>query len=198
MSISKENMQKMIETYEGRDVVVPVDLDGETVEITVHPQISMGDFASAAKDMADIRFVDDGDGGMLYAPYLDEFARRFVIVSYFTDIDLGELYDVEARTTVSVVEPVWKFLWSHVYTQIENSVDDNMLYELLCAADKMVDAKRREVEPGPDRLWARLDKLADETKAAMGEMSPEDGAAMRAVIEKLNGLDEGKIVELMR
>lgn len=197
--MTKKMLQKMAKWHAPREKIVSVAVDGETVDIKVKPVICLSDFGAAAKDIAEMQFIPDGAGGEKWAPYLTEFAKRYALVTYFTDLDLTALMKkTDGDATLEAAEPVWEFLWSGVFDEILNAIDSVCMYELVCAADALVERKCKTTEPGTDRLWAALDGLVKQTQEQMGDMTPEDGEKFRAVIDKLSGIDEGKIIELMR
>ena len=192
-------MQKMLKEYAWKDVKVTIPVGDKQAEITVHPVLPLAQFGAAAQDMCDMQFLAGEDGEMKYAPWLEPFARKYVLLTHFTDLDLSDLVKkTDGVNTISGAEPAWQLMWSGVIAKVLEEVDSYCWYDLLTAADRLVETKRKTTEPGPDRLWTKLSDLVDETKTALGEMTPEDGEKMRAAIEKLSGIDEEKIVKLMR
>ena len=197
--MTKKMLQKMAKEHALKTQTISVAVDGETVEIKVKPVLGLAEFGAAAQDIADMQFIPDGEGGEKWAPYLAEFAQRYALAAYFTDLDLSALVKkADGDMTLGAAEPIWEFLWSGVFDEIRNFVDGRCGLQLCAAAKALVDRRRKETEPGPDKLWAALDKLVQQTQEQMGDMTPEDGEKLRAVIDKLAGIDEGKIVEMMR
>ena len=198
MAVSKTMMKKILKEHAPQDVKVTIKVGDKQAEVTVHPIIPLTRFGAAAEELCNMQFIKDADG-VRYVPWLEPFARKYILLAYFTDLDMSELVQKDGdENTISGAEPAWQFGLSDVFYEIMEAVDARCWYALLDAADDMVCTKRKLIEPGPDRLWAKLDRLVEETKDAMGEMTPEDGEKMRAAIEKLRGIDEEKIVKLMR
>lgn len=201
MSINKTTLQKMVKQYAQQDIIVEIPVSDKTVNIKVNPVLSLADFCVAAQTICDMQFVDDENGNERYVPYLREFAERFALVQYFTDIDLNMLKKGD-DTTYQSVEPIWQFLWSGAYDKIVSALyehtDKFSYWPLLGAASDMIDDRREKTKAGPAKLWAELDELVAQIKQSFGEMTPEDLEQTREVIEKLTRMDEGKIVDLMR
>ena len=204
MSISKTTLQKMAKQYAPQDEVVAIKVGDKDVDIKVKRALSMVEFGAAAKDMADMQFIVGVDGKEEYAPSLAEFAERYVIATYFADLDLKALIKNDG-STMSAAEPVWQFLWSEVYNEIYKVVcrdsmqaGESQYWALVEAANELVEARKKTLEPGAAKLWAALDELVDQMKQSFGDMAPEDADEFRAVVKKLSGLNEGKIIELMK
>lgn len=200
MSITKKNLQKLVKQYTRQSTKLAIDLDGAQVEITVHPILSLSQFGLAAQDIAQMQFLTEKNGDEVYAPYLRSFAERYVLFGYFTDLNLQALEEktADGGSTIGGVESIWTVLMSGLYDEVMQYVDVGCWRDLLSAADDIVQAKRKAIEPGPQKLWANLDELVDQMKQSFGDMTPEDREKWFNVVEKLNKLDEGSIVELMR
>ncbi len=199
MSITKKTLQEIVKSSARASATIDVAVGDETVQIEVRPVITFAQYSQAAKDIADIQFVTDDDGNAMYAPYLAEFARRFVLMSYFTNLDLKALEKKsKSGTTIGSVEPIWTVLMSWIYDDVLEYVDPACWDGICAAAKDLVDAKRRMTEPGPQRVWNQLDGFVAQMKQSFGDMTPEDLEETRAAVKKLTELDEGEIVKLMR
>ena len=202
--MNKSTLQKMAKQYAPQDKIIYVQVGDKNVEIKVKPVLSLAELGTAANEICELQFATDENGNESYIPWLRLFAERYVVVNHFTDIDLTALKKDDVNT-YSAVEPIWQFLWSDIYEQIldaviadDSCIGDSTYWALRRAADDMVNARRKALEPGAAKLWASLDELVDQVKGSMGEMTQEDLEQTREAIAKLTQLDEEKIVELMR
>lgn len=72
---------------EHKPEVITIGNDESILEIPVKKWLSLTDRCSIVRDICDMTFVKDNDTGDLsYAPYLFNFAVRYNLLVYFTDV----------------------------------------------------------------------------------------------------------------
>ena len=206
MSINKTTLQKLAKQYAPQETELKVMVGDKEVTIKVKRVLTLAEYIAAVNSIADMQFITTDDGKEIYAPYLHQFAERYGTVMAFTDLDLS-LLRKQSDNSYEALEPIWEFLFSNVYGQIEEILQSlkspaenttSNYWDVIGSADEMVEMRRKQIEPSAATLWNALDELVDEIKQSFGEMTPEDMEETRAAIKKLTKLDEGKIVELMR
>lgn len=114
----------------------------------------------------------------IYHPEYREIAKRYVIIKYMTNIELGsttaaELFQVsQGGTWYSLIESEVTKL--HVWAELEQAIDENINYKLLTRKTSF------------DALCEILGTFADK----MG-----DTKSLDALAEKLSNLDDKAVVE---
>lgn len=144
------------------------------VAVTVKGYLSADIYAEIANTIANSSFDEVGT----YRPEYREIARRYVVLKYMTDLDLGEMDTSEIfKVTQSgtwyntIVNEVNKL---PVWAELEQSVDEIINYKLLTRKTSF------------DDLCEILSDFAEK----MG-----DTKSLDAIADKLSNLDDKAVVE---
>lgn len=144
------------------------------VAVTVKGYLSADTYAEIANTIANSSFDEKGT----YRPEYREIARRYVVLKYMTDLDLGEMDTGEIfKVTQSgtwyntIVNEVNKL---PVWAELEQSVDEIINYKLL--------TRKTSFDDLCEILSAFAEKMGD-TKS------------LDEIAEKLTNLDDKAVVE---
>lgn len=143
---------------------IPVDIKG---------YITADTFAEITNTIANSCFDEEGK----YRPEFKEIARRYVVLKYLTDIDLGEISSTE----------IFKITQNSWYETIEIEINKLSIWcEIDRAVDEIINYKLLTRKSTFDDLCETLSKFAEK----MG-----DTKALDSIAEKLNNLDDKTVVE---
>lgn len=175
---------------------VDITLNDQTYTIQIRQDIPLAEYMEACRRAAEMCFSFDEDGKPVsYHPANKQFAENYVFLRYWTDVDLDELRGL-CQSDEEYTDAVWRLC-----------IRANLPFEVTyggmpdgfwCARDEMIEELKREMRPGMDEVWKNVNDFLDSIKTQFGEMNEEDIEATREAIKKLGGMDEGKIVELLR
>lgn len=140
-------------------------------KVTIRTSISTNDFATAVHTIADSCFVD-GE----YRPEYKEIAKRYAVLKYLTDIDLGE---IEVNEIFELSQASW-------YLDIENACAKyTAYYDIQKAADELIDYRIRTHQTNFDDLCDTLKEFAEK----MG-----DTKALEDIATRLGNLNDKEVV----
>lgn len=144
------------------------------VPVTVKTYLDADNYSEIVNTIANSCFDESGT----YRPEYREIARRYVIIKYMTDIDLGEMGVSEvfkctqgSTWFASIATDVTKL---PIWTEIEQAVDEAINYKNLTRKTSF------------DNLCEILSAFAEK----MG-----DTKSLDAIAEKLSNLDDRAVVE---
>ena len=156
-------------------------------KVTIYTSITTNDFATAVRTIADSCFVpqtikgEDGKeiqtGVIDYRPEFKEVAKRYVVLKYFTDIDLGE----------TAVDEIFELSQADWYLDLETAVANHGTYlEVQKAADELIEYRIRTRQTKFDDLCDVLKQFADKAT---------DMKSLEEIADKLKNLDDKAVVE---
>lgn len=184
--------------YESEPVYesVVVTLNDQEYAVNVRKDISLQDFMEACRRAAEMCFSFDENGKPVsYHPANKQFAENYVILRYWTDVDLNKLREL-CQSDEEYTDALWRLcIKTDLIFKIEMTGVTEGFYG---AREEIIDELKREMCPGLDEVWKNVNDFLDSIKTQFGEMSEEDIEATREAIKKLGGMDEGKIVELLK
>ena len=141
-------------------------------KVTIYTSITTNDFVTAVHTIADSCFVD-GE----YRPEYKEIAKRYAVLKYLTDIDLG---DAEVSEVFELTQADW-------YLEIENACAKYAAYyDIQKAADEVIEYRIRTRQTKFDDLCDVLKQFADK----MGDTKSLDDIA-----ERLGKLSDKEVAE---
>lgn len=141
-------------------------------KVAIYASITTNDFATAVRTIADSCFVD-GD----YRPEFKEVAKRYVVLKYFTDIDLGE----------TAVDEIFELSQADWYLDIETAVANHGTYlEVQKAADELIEYRIRTRQTKFDDLCDVLKQFADKVA---------DMKSLEEIADRLKNLDDKAVVK---
>lgn len=193
-SKAKAEMQEQL--VNGIAAVAPCTIDvtaeGLQYPIKVRPTLTLEQRSFLVESIADLCFVGDE-----YVPYMADFARKYGVLSSYTDLNFDNVSMEEAYRMTQNRE-----LYRAVYDVIDDDLsavfaDVNMLIDwrkqkLLktSKAEELYDALINFV----DGLETMLDRIAEMLSAS----EAENGVSMKdmvAMIDNLKHLDEAKLAQ---
>ena len=142
-----------------------------TVEVTVKKTLSFEERRDMVNGIVDMLFVNDGENGEQYCPYLKKFAFEYHIVTFFTNISLP-----------AKVEDIWDFFYTtDVANRVVYSLPDGYVAEIIAEANEMIEFKKVKL--------AKQNKLDEVLSSAVG--------LFKAISKKLEGADGKAILEYL-
>lgn len=182
--ITKSMQMKLLKKLAKNESTIPLDVDGETIEVIVKKRIPYAEFCEAVHTL--VRIIGGDDEETTYRPERIEMAEWFVWLAYFTNID------TELKDKDGAVEKDVERLWS--LRQIEALTnawyDDRYAYDFGSvheAADEIL-TKYRYKKPGSIAL-EMLDELFNDMKSQFAKLDGE------AVAEWLKSFAETEAAE---
>lgn len=150
-------------------------INGE--KVTIKTYLSTEEFFNAVHTVADNCFVADEETGIVeYKPEYREPAWRYMVLKYFTDIEIGE---VSVNEIFEVTQSAW-------YEEIERICAENPLYcEISRVADRIIASNRKTA----------FDKLCDSLSAIITTDPSQNLADIKDVLDKLGTVDPKAFVE---
>lgn len=162
------NINKLIDKYPLSHSKVKI---GKTI-VQIKNFLSVDEFSEAVNMVIDGCFPNDK-----YVPEFKDVATRYMILTTFTDIDLGDM----------PIEEVFKVSQADWYNIIENKVAELPIYhEIINAVNDGLEYKIRTQKNSFDYLCDTLSDFA----FRMGDTSVFEKLATR-----LEGLDDKKVAE---
>lgn len=158
------------------DITSKTPLKDEVIKIsklpvTIRTSLSTDDFALAVRTIANSCFVND-----VYRPEFKEIAKRYIILKYLTDINLGDLE----------VSEIFEYTQSQWYLDVENAcANHTAYYDIQKAADELIEYRIRTRKTAFDDLCDTLKEFADK----MG-----DTKSLENIAERLGNLSDKEVV----
>ena len=196
--ISKTKIDAMISNHKLPTKQIEVNAGASNVTIEVNPNISFANMIDAARELAGMQFaVDKKTGKEFYAPYLTEMAEWYVMLKYFTNIDVAIPDDAD-DPNMKVYERLWRLRFCpEINNQIFSAVG-SVWDAIADAAMEMIDDRRERLKPGALAFWGKLDELLDVIKQRFEAVPEEDWKALIEGIGKLEGIDDNNIIEFLK
>lgn len=153
-------------------------INGEKVIIKTY--LDMADFFNAVHTVADNCFVvDEESGEIIYKPEFYEVSWRYVVLKYFTDIEVDD---------ISLAE-VFKMTQANWYKEIEGALIDNLIYYEVNKAAERVISYRLSTQK------SSFDKLCDNISAFLESNSSDSLADVKEVLAGLEKVDKQAFVD---
>ena len=150
-------------------------INGE--KVTIKTYLSIGEFVNAVHTIADLCFVEDETTHkVVFKPEYRDIAWRYMVLQYFTDIDLSEVS----------IDEVFKVTQSDWYAEIERICAENPVYCEISKADDSVIAMRQK---------SAFDNLCDNLSAIIATDPSQNLADIKDVLDKLGAVDPKAFVE---
>lgn len=145
--------------------------------VTVKTYLDVDHYASAIRTIANSCFTEEG-----YRPEFKEVAKRYVIVKYFTDIEIGDMS----------VEELFKVSQNDWYYTIENEVANLGIYvDMMNAVDEVIRYRLSTAKTS-------FDELCDEVREIAGRVDDrqsEDMNVMEKLLNKLSSVNNDTIAK---
>lgn len=134
-------------------------INGIKVEIKTY--LDADNYAEAINTMAESCFDKSG----AYRPEFREIVRRYIILKYFTNIDIdsvsiNEIFkDSQSGNWFEEIESV--IVNTRIWTEIEQAVDNKISYEIKSSFDKLCDKCTELLNVIPTDINETLSSLSD-------------------------------------
>lgn len=158
-------------------------LKNETVkingtEVKIQTYLDADTYVAAVQTIADTCFQDD-----TYRPEYRELARKYVILKYFTNIEISD----------DMVKEIFKMSQSGTwFTKIERAVTSLPVWiEIEIASNELIDYKIRSRKTSFDELCDSLKALTAEIAANTNSI---DMDVIKNFTDRLNGISNKEIV----
>lgn len=210
--VSKTKIDAIIKKNKPPVETVELNIGDGMVTVEINPNISHADFVAAARELAEMQFAVDtsaqkddvSDGGKakksvkeFYAPYLSEFAEWYVLLKYYTNIDVSTPAG-ESDPDAKAFERLWALrncgdLREKIYATVKDT-----WFALADSAYSIVEGRKEQLRPGAVKFWNSLDELLETMKQQFYHVSPDDWQGLIEGIGKLSGIDDNKIIQFIR
>ena len=194
--VAKSKLDKMVKAYINDVKTEHIKVGDDEVDIEVKHTLPYHDYLAAVNDFADLVFTTDDTGKEVYRSEDEEFARRYVFLKYFTNIDMDPRKK-DGEADPNFVSRVWS-VYQMMYDTDDGWVEPSIMYTICSAALDRIKEKRKEIEPGAASFWKTLSDFADEMKEQFGEMSEEDVKNASAAMAKLASIGESDIIKALK
>lgn len=172
-----DDKEKLYETLandsNAREQTVTFGKDN-SISIVVKPTINYSMRLRMIKDIVSLVIQKNSDGTETYCPDMCEFAKRYFVINYFTNVELPQNID-EAWLLLRYTN-----LFDAVYDICQPFCDD-----VLRAAEEEIRFKRNVLEKNSGIL-SELNKMIQSIRAQLQEVTPEK---MQEILEKLKELN---------
>lgn len=144
-----------------------------TVEVLVKKKLSLVERKRFTDAIVSMCFVDDGDGNIMYCPYLKKFAFEYHAVLFFTNIEL-----------TGDVEEVCEFLaGTDVVRRIAMVIDEGYVAELFGEVNELIEYHKESLLK-KSKLDDVLGGISDVAKALGSKFDGEDGESLMKYLEE--------------
>lgn len=178
-----------------KKVFVTSKLDNEVVtindfQIEIKNTLSLDDFAQFVTNVADSCFTtDEITGETTYAPYFYDVAKSYYTIKYFTNIDVDK---VDIKT-------FWLTFMSDNCQAVLDYIKDVPYYkEAIRSIDELI---KHKIELLIKRTPTKFDEVCDSIKNVINKsesfMENLDMTSIKKIADKLNGMSEREIVEII-
>lgn len=158
--------------------------EGENAfEVVVNPVLRFEDIVKMVNEIVDLVFVS-GETYAAYTPAYEDFAKRYVAISYYTDFKLPKKLD-----------DAWLILkYTSLYDDVIEIVGKDIV-GIYAAADNAIASKCRYLENKTD-LNAFMDKATSESSQGY-QFTGEDVKQLLGTLKGLNGISIDNIVDVI-
>lgn len=165
------NIINLTDRYPLNHSQVKIDKNN-TVQVKTY--LTVDEFVNAVKTIVDACFIDGK-----YMPEFKDIAKRYMLLTTFTDIEFGSMS----------IEEIFKVSQNKWYYDIEDEVSESPIYyEIICAADEAIDYKIRTRRTSFDDLCVILSDFAEK----MG-----DTTALSNIANRLEKLSDKEVAEVI-
>jgi hypothetical protein len=169
---SMKDIENAIGGYGDEFARVTFGTTEKTVEVLVKKRLSLADRKRFTDAVVDMCFVDDGEGNVLYCPYLKKFAFEYHIALFFTNIELS-----------GDVEEVCEFLaGTDVVRRVAMSIDESYIGELFGEVNELIEY-RKEALLKRSKLDDVLSTVSEIANSLGAKFEGEDGESVMKYLE---------------
>jgi hypothetical protein len=112
---------------------IALEANGTTICVNCKPSLDLAERSKMVREIAEMPFVEDKDGRIVYAPYIKTFAMGYFVIKYFTNIDVDS----------DDLEYVWRSLEnSPIVDKIVDTVGREYIDSILQDADELIEYKK--------------------------------------------------------
>ena len=147
------------------------------IPVTVKSNLSSDDFVMAVHTIADTCFTDEG-----YRPEYQDIVKPYVVLKYFTDIDLGEMS----------VDEVFKITQNAWYSLIEKECFNCSAFNTIeLTANKLIDYRLSTQKTSFDEMCDKVKSVFDN----MPENIDDKLEDVKTILDNINKVDKDAFVK---
>ena len=167
--INTASIMKAMELVEQKTAELIVGSGDSQVIISVKKRLSLYERSDMVESIASMVWAQGDDDAVVFAPYLREFAYKFNIINYFTNINLP-----------AKIDNVWEFIdGTDIVERVVDVVGGGYIEHIIREADEAIEYKKAEL-----MKRSRLDSVLD---ALLG--------VAKAADQKVDSMDVGRLIE---
>ena len=170
------NIKEIVDKFTVKDEIIKI----KKIPVAIRTSISANDFTSAVRTIVNSCLVadeDDESGEIKYNPEYKEIVKRYVVLRYLTDIELGDM-------TVTEIYELSQRDW---YREIEEACANySPIHDIQKAVDELIDYQIFTRQTKFDEACESVKKIADKVF---------DIGSLSEIAKKLSNMDDKAIVE---
>lgn len=152
---------------------ITVGVPDHNIEIIVKKTLSLEERGDMINGITNMLFVNDGENGEQYCPYLKKLAFEYHIISFFTNI----VFPANANE-------IWDFLnTTDIVRKVTLAIPDGVLEEIFAEANEMIEYRKNKlVRQG--KLENMLSGVTNFVNTINSKLEGADGKAILEYLEK--------------
>ena len=152
---------------------ITVGVPDHNIEIIVKKTLSLEERGDMINGITNMLFVNDGENGEQYCPYLKKLAFEYHIISFFTNI----VFPANANE-------IWDFLnTTDIVRKVTLAIPEGVLEEIFAEANEMIEYRKNKlVRQG--KLENMLSGVTNLVNTINSKLEGADGKAILEYLEK--------------
>ena len=194
MAKRKTELEKFCKKLRNKENVVKEYLleDGKetcTIKVTITPETTLTDIIGAVNDIADLVIPKEkGKSVWEYIGGFDDIIKKYMLIHYYTDLQLSELEDVYTFCK-----------HTSLYNDVKKAIGAETVEYIFAAADKVIGARLRYLEGQNtiNEIIAKIADVLDSIKNKIDKINPEVIQKVLANISQNTELPTGALTDIL-
>lgn len=194
MAKRKTELEKFCKKLRNKENVVKEYLleDGNekcTIKVTITPETTLTDIIGAVNDIADLVISKEkGKSVWEYIGGFDDIIKKYMLIHYYTDLQLSELEDVYTFCK-----------HTSLYNDVKEAIGAETVEYIFAAADKVIGARLRYLEGQTtiNEIIAKIADVLDSIKNKIDKINPEVIQKVLANISQNTELPTGALTDIL-
>ena len=194
MAKRKTELEKFCKKLRNKENVVKEYLheDGKetcTIKVTITPETTLTDIIGAVNDIADLVIPKEkGKSVWEYIGGFDDIIKKYMLIHYYTDLQLSELEDVYTFCK-----------HTSLYNDVKEAIGAETVEYIFAAADKVIGACLRYLEGQTtiNEIIAKIADVLDSIKNKIDKINPEVIQKVLANISQNTELPTGALTDIL-
>lgn len=194
MAKRKTELEKFCKKLRNKENVVKEYLleDGKetcTIKVTITPETTLSDVIGAVNDIADLVISKEkGKSVWEYIGGFDDIIKKYMLIHYYTDLQLSELEDVYTFCK-----------HTSLYNDVKEVIGAETVEYIFAAADKVIGARLRYLEGQTtiNEIIAKIADVLDSIKNKIDKINPEVIQKVLANISQNTELPTGALTDIL-